>query len=120
MEVPRWVALAVAAGVTVAAHAHRVGPEQVIAWLADPVRREAFAIRDVRRDPALPRLLLVRVTARWHTVPAAERVEAAEHWRHLWRDGVAGGIVAVLDAESDAPVVNFDARGRARLVAAPP
>jgi hypothetical protein len=48
-------------------------------------------------------------------VPEEQRIKAAEQWHHLWRDSTPGGIVAILDAASDAPLVNFDAEGHATL-----
>ena len=75
----------------------------------------AFDVREVRRDPDLPRLLVIRVGPRWSEVPAGQRIEWAEEWHHLWRSTIANGILAVLDSATEDPLVNFDADGRATL-----
>lgn len=101
------------------AAAHWLAPEALIAKLQEPANRERFGITQVTRDPKLPRLLFVRVGPQWERVPAAERREAAEQWFHLWRGGIAQGIVAVLDDATGRSLVNFDANGRAQLTGAP-
>lgn len=104
--------LGVAAGV---ASAHTVSPDEIIAQLRTPAAREAFAIEEVRRLDQLPRLLLVRVGARWAEVPAERRRTAAEEWARAWEHSVAQGIVSIVDAQSGDAVVNFDALGHAHL-----
>jgi hypothetical protein len=97
--------------------AHSVRPEDVVARLQSPELRARFDILSVAPNPKLPRLVLIRVGPKWHDVPNGDRIHAAEQWQHLWRDSMPGGIVAILDAASDAPLVNFDAEGHARLKA---
>lgn len=97
------------------AHAHWVRPQDVIAKLQSPELRTRFGIVSVERNAKLPRLVLIRVGAKWHELPKYQRVNVAEQWQHLWRDGTPDGIVAILDAANDAPLVNFDAFGHARL-----
>ena len=111
------IALAVlaAASATRPAGAHWATPEELIRRLESDATRTAFDIREVRRDPALPRLLVIRVGPRWSEVPAERRTEWAEEWNHLWRSTLKNGIVAVLDSATDHPLVNFDAEGHATL-----
>ncbi|UCE86965.1 MAG: hypothetical protein JSU66_04320, partial [Deltaproteobacteria bacterium] len=55
------------------ATAHWLQPEQVAARLRAPELREAFGIVAVERSPDLPRLLIVRVDARWSRAGRAAR-----------------------------------------------
>jgi hypothetical protein len=98
-----------------AAPAHWVQPADVVARLQSPELRSRFGIVSVEPNPKLPRLVLIRVGPKWHEVPVAQRIGAAEQWQHLWRDSTPGGVVAILEAASDAPLVNFDAEGHATL-----
>jgi hypothetical protein len=98
-----------------AAAAHWVKPEDVIARLQAPELRARFDIVSVAPNAKLPRLVLIRVGPKWHEVPEDQRTSAAEQWQHLWRDSTPGGVIAILDATSDAPLVNFDAQGHATL-----
>ncbi len=106
--------LCVAAG----AAAHFITPEEVLASLQTPGTRNAFGIESAERDGKLPRLLLIRVGPHWSAVPEGRRIGAAEEWQYLWADAVPSGIVAILDAVTDQPLVNFDASGRAVLKSA--
>lgn len=112
-----WAAVllnVVAAGV---ADAHWMRPEDVIAGLtSDPQLRDRVGVVAAKRQPSLPRLLVIKVRYdRWQTVPAAERRQLAEEWLDTWRHNVPEGIVAVLDASTDQSVVNFDGLGHAEL-----
>jgi len=109
------VAVAGMALVAATAAAHRVRPADVIARLQSPEVRARYDIVSVTPSPKLSRLVLIRVGPKWHDVPADQRIDAAERWQHLWRDSTPGGIVAILDAANDAPLVNFDADGHATL-----
>jgi hypothetical protein len=97
------------------AAAHWIEPADVVARLNAPELRARFDIVSVAPDPKLPRLVLIRVGPKWHDVPGDQRISAAEQWQHLWRDSTPGGIIAILDATSDASLVNFDAQGHATL-----
>lgn len=109
-----------AASAALPAPAHWTSPEELIRRLESNQIRHTFDVREVRRDPALPRLLLIRVGPRWSEVPAERRTAWAEEWNHLWRSTIPSGIVAVLDAGTDQPLVNFDPAGRATLKEALP
>jgi hypothetical protein len=75
----------------------------------------------VARDAHVPRLLLVRVGADWYALDPERRRAFADGWRRHWREAVPDGLVGVLDAASGKPAVNYDGRGRARLLPpAPP
>ncbi len=100
-------------GASGAARAHTVAPEEVVAKIASPPVREAYGILTVERAPEVPRLLVVRVGRKWNELPVTMRQDAATEWQALWRHAVAQGIVAVLDANTGAPVINFDAQGHA-------
>ena len=100
---------------TAPATAHWVQPEEIIRRLDSGETRKAFGIEEVKRDPSLPRLLVVRVGPGWSDVAAAQRIEAAEEWNHMWRSSVPSGILAILDAHSDKALVNFDTKGNAVL-----
>ena len=106
------IVLAAAAGV---ARAHTVPPEEILAELRAPAAREAWDVEDASRLDKLPRLLLVRVGARWREVPAERRRAVAEEWARAWAHAVPQGIVSVVDATTGDAVVNFDALGNAHL-----
>ncbi|HEX2484244.1 MAG TPA: hypothetical protein VHQ66_03015 [Myxococcota bacterium] len=114
----RRLAVALAAAVVLLggppAAAHRVAPEEVMGQITEPASRARLGVVGAERDPRLPRLLIVRVGERWLTLDAALRRETAETWRERWRHVVAGGVVAVTDAEGRS-LVSFDAAGRAQL-----
>jgi hypothetical protein len=106
---------AVGAATAPVAAAHTLAPEVVIARIAGTATVEAAA-----RDATTPRLLVVRVGPGWERLGPTERLALAEEWHRHWRDAVPQGIVAVLDAGSGRPVVNFDGAGRARATTPPP
>ncbi len=97
------------------ATAHWVRPEEVVALLRQPELGRRCGVVGVERSEALPRLLLVRVDARFRALPAARQVELAEEWWHLWRSASPSGVLAIVDAETDASLVSFGPDGRARL-----
>jgi hypothetical protein len=109
---------ALAAGIGILAgpaSGHWVEPEQILRRLESEEARKAFGIEEVRRDPALPRLLLIRVGEGWAKVAPAERIRAAEEWNHLWASSVRSGIVAIVDSRTYKALVNCDANGKAVL-----
>jgi hypothetical protein len=89
------------------ARAHTVPPEAILARLNTPETRAATGVEGATRDPQVPRLLVVRVGAGWYRRAASVREAEAGAWLELWRKSVEQGIVAVLDARTDAPVVRF-------------
>jgi len=97
------------------AWAHSVAPEAVLAELRSDAAREELGIVEASRLDGAPRLLIVRVGARWHDLPAESRRRAAERWGRAWQHAVPQGVVSIVDATSGAAVVNFDALGRAQL-----
>jgi hypothetical protein len=90
--------------------AHTVPPETVIAELNGADAR-ALGVVSAKRDDRTPRLLLIRVDGGWHHLPQATRRRQAEGWRERWRHAESQGIVAVLDATSGLPVVNYGPGG---------
>jgi hypothetical protein len=93
-----------------------VAPDEVIARIA--AEKSGAGVESVARDARASRLLVVRVGPAWTRLAPARRLALADAWRHLWRDAVPRGIVAVLDAATGRALVNFDATGRARMPAA--
>lgn len=100
--------------------AHTPSPEQVIALVSSRDSRARYGVERVERHAEVPRLLLIRVGKTWSDAPAEARRAIAARWLEEWSHAVPGGIVAVLDARTDRALVNYDARGRARLVDPPP
>jgi hypothetical protein len=103
-----------------AAAAHWTPPETIVAELnADAGRGPG--IEHAGRDVKVPRLLVIRVGERWYArTPGARKAQAAE-WLARWSASVPQGIIAVLDARTAKPVVNFGAGGVVEsLTDAPP
>jgi hypothetical protein len=95
--------------------AHWQRAEDLLANLRSAEMRTAFGIVSAAPDPALARLLVVRVDQRWRAVSDTERRSAAETWLAHWREAIPQGIVAILDDATARPLVNFDATGRAAM-----
>ena len=74
--------------------------------------RAAFGVESAYRDEKAPRLLVIRVGARWYERSEADRRAQAESWHELWRKNVPQGIVSILDARTGAPAVRFDRNGQ--------
>ena len=74
--------------------------------------RAAFGVESAYRDAKAPRLLVIRVGARWYERSEADRRAQAQSWHELWRKNVPQGIVSVLDAKTGAPAVRFDRNGQ--------
>ena len=74
--------------------------------------RAAFGVESAYRDAKVPRLLVIRVGARWYERSEADRRAQAQSWHELWRKNVPQGIVSVLDAKTGAPAVRFDRNGQ--------
>jgi hypothetical protein len=100
--------------------AHWVAPEAVVAGLNDARTRETAGVERAERDGKAPRLLVIRVGERWYGLSEAARRRWAEEWERLWRESVPQGVVSILDARTDTPVVRFGPRGRVTGVAARP
>jgi len=78
-------------------------------------------VENAYRDAKAPRLLVIRVGGPWYQRSAADRRTQAQSWQTLWRTNVPQGIVAVLDATTNTPVVQFGGDGEVTgLAAAPP
>lgn len=99
-------AAAVILGLARAAGAHWVPPEAIVAQLNGEGGRRAGVERAVRDEHA-PRLLVIRVGARWYARTVEARRRQAESWLEHWRRNVPQGMVAVLDARTDLPVVRI-------------
>lgn len=97
------------------ARAHWIPPQQIVARLGNDVSlRTLFGIREVEQQD---RLLIIRVDPKIWAASAPERRRAlAEEWYRLWRHNVNQGIVAIVAAGNDEPLVNYDATGQARLL----
>ncbi len=95
--------------------AHWIPPEQIVSLLRnDPALRTHLGVQSVERQG---RLLIIRVEPRvWNAAPSDKRQALATHWQRVWRHNVQQGIVAVVAAGTDQPLVNYDAAGQARLL----
>jgi hypothetical protein len=83
--------------------------------------RASWGVEGAYRDAKAPRLLVIRVGAPWYERSAADRRTQAQTWQTLWRQNVPQGIVAILDAGTNAPAVQFGGDGEVTgLAAAPP
>jgi len=96
------------------AAAHWPSAEEVVAEVGGAEGRAAGVV-EATRDPAVARLLLVRVGAAWYALAPERRRALAERWRTEWREAVPDGLVGVVDATSAHPVINYDVRGQARV-----
>ncbi|HVM97329.1 MAG TPA: hypothetical protein VMT89_13125 [Candidatus Acidoferrales bacterium] len=98
--------------------AHWTDPAVIVNLMQnDTGLRDHLGVFEVTRDK---RLLVVRVLrAKWDAAPAEVRAKLATEWRETWRHNVPGGIVAVLDATNDRPLVNYDGEGKPRLAPSP-
>jgi hypothetical protein len=112
--------LALVAGLAAPAAGHWVTPEAIVAGLNAEATRTRWGIERATRDPKAPRLLVIRVGARWYALPAAERRPEALAWRERWRHNVPQGVVSVLDAATDAPVVRYEPGGKGAELMEPP
>ena len=103
----------------VAARGHWLKPEEILAGLRqNPRLRDSVGLVDARVDPALPRLLVIKVKRdTWVQIPPDKRLALAQDWYDTWRHNVDAGIVAVLDAANDKSLIHFDGVGRAQLAA---
>jgi hypothetical protein len=115
----RWALLSLALVLAVAGAgrllAHWIPPETIIANLStDGLLREKVGVRRVERQG---RVLILRVDHDvWARLPADDRRALAEEWLRVWRHNVDQGVVAVVRATDDQPLVNYDATGHARLI----
>jgi hypothetical protein len=112
--------LAVVAGLAAPAAGHWVTPEAIVAELNAEATRTRWGVEQATRDAKVPRLLIIRVGPRWYALPAAARRDQALEWRERWRHNVPQGVVSVLDAASDAPVVRYEPGGKAAVLTDPP
>jgi hypothetical protein len=99
---------------------HQETPEIIVADLGSAKAREASGIVRVVRDTTQPRLLVVRVGDAWWKLPAEVRRDRASEWGTRWRHAVPQGIVAVVDAKTEQPVVRFGPRGEVVGIAPAP
>jgi hypothetical protein len=99
--------------------AHTTSTASVISKIAADDMKQAVGVVSVATNPNLERLLVVRVSARWHEADEGLRRHLAQEWRHLWRDAISDGIVAVVDDDGGNSLVGYDLDGRATLRAQP-
>jgi hypothetical protein len=119
-----WLAaglLGLVAAAAPPATAHWVSPEEIVGRFNGEQARKTAGVERAERDSRNARVLLVYVGERWYALPASARRALAGSWLDLWKHNVPQGIVAVLDARTDTPVVRF-AGGRqvADVVDGPP
>ena len=102
------LALAWGAG---SARAHWEDPAAIVADLNAPAARAATGVESATRDPAAPRLLVIRVGERWYQISVAIRVALVRDWFERWRRNVNQGIVSVIDARTEKPVARIAREG---------
>jgi len=85
-----------------------------------PEARAALGVQRAEQDAKNPRVLVVRVEPRWFELDSAERLLQARIWRDDWRRAAAQGVVAVLDARTDLPVIGYGPGGTVFLREARP
>jgi hypothetical protein len=100
--------------------AHWVSPESIVAGATDESTRSTWGVETAYRDGKAPRLLVIRVGPRWYDRSATDRRSQAAAWADLWRKNVEGGIVAIVDAKTEKPVVQFGRSGEVVGVAPSP
>jgi hypothetical protein len=93
------------------AAAHWIPPEAIVARLNAPSSR-ALGVERAARDEKAARLLVIHVRDPWYALPVERRRAEAAQWLRTWRQSVPEGIVAVLDADTERPVVHFAPGGR--------
>jgi hypothetical protein len=99
--------------------AHWMTPDEVVAEVSSPQARTTLGVEAAVHDPQNARLLIVRVGSAWYALPRAKRVKQAGEWVDLWHRSVEKGLVAVLDARTDKPVVRFVRGAVAEVLDAP-
>ena len=118
VRAPTGFAIVALAAATAAAHAPSA--DDVIAAIAAPAGRVATGVGKVARDRANPRLLVVRVNRDWYAIASDLRVATARAWWTAWRRAEPAGVVSVLDAGTDRPVVRFGPGGVVGALASAP
>jgi hypothetical protein len=96
---------------TTAAHGHTPSADEVVASIGSPDARSVAGVERAEQDRANPRVLRVHVGARWFALPREARAARAVDWHAAWRHAVPDGVVAVLDARTDRPVVRYGRGG---------
>jgi hypothetical protein len=117
-----WIGLALLLPLALgrAAAGHWTPPDTIIGELNGDAGRAA-GVERAERDAKVARLLVIRVGPEWYARTAAARKAQAADWLGRWRASVEQGIVAVLDARTARPVVEFGPRGTVEAVEqAPP
>jgi hypothetical protein len=105
-------ALALVVGLAASAAAHWEPPEAIVAELNADATRARLGIERAERDANVPRLLVIRVGARWYALPEMVRRALAEDWHERWKHNVPQGVVSIVDAASDLPAVRFGPGGQ--------
>jgi hypothetical protein len=105
------VAVVLALGLARPAPAHSPTPASMLEALNAPEARAALGVRRAEQDARNPRVLIVRVDRHWFELDRAERLLQARIWRDDWRRAVAQGVVAVLDARTELPVIGYGPGG---------
>lgn len=95
--------------------AHHLTVGDVLAILNRDDVKERTGIREAKVDPNLKRHLIIKVSETWYNLPAQRREKLAATWLQLWKDAMKNGIVSVLDAVSNEPVVNYSPSGSVSL-----
>lgn len=104
----------------VPAAAHWVSPESIVAGVNADETRRRWGVETAERDAKTPRLLVIRVGPGWYARSVPDRTAQAAAWYDFWHHNVPRGIVSILDAKSETPVVQFGRGGSVTEVTAVP
>jgi len=98
--------------------AHTLSVSDVVAEI-DGADGRVIGVVSVARDAREARVLVVKMGPAWASASPQRRIAVVETWLAHWREAVAHGVLGVIDDATGATLVNFDARGRARLTPPP-
>lgn len=104
-------------GVPITVHAHHLTVGEVLEVLNREEVKAQTGIAEAKVDPHLKRHLVIKVHAAWFNLPPAQREKLATAWLRMWKDAVKKGVVSVVDAKSNQPVVNYGPNGQVSVVA---
>ena len=102
------------------ARAHWMSPDEVVAQVASPSTRTALGVESAAHDKNNARLLIIRVGPTWYAQPRERRAKQSREWVDLWHRSVEKGLIAILDAKTDKPVVRFVHGEVAEVLDSPP
>jgi len=103
--------------VPITVHAHHLTVGEVLEILNREEVKAQTGIAEAKVDPHLKRHLVIKVHASWFNLPPAHRERLAAAWLRMWKDAMKKGVVSVVGAKSNQPVVNYGPNGQVSVVA---